>query len=937
MRILQILLVTFVFNASVFAELANLPAKASTDRSETRHLVLDNGLRVILLSDPDLNKSSASLVAGVGSYNDPEDRAGLAHFLEHMLFLGSKKFPGDTDYSRYLKSNGGYSNAYTSGDHTNYHFEISHQAFDGALDRFSQFFVAPLFNPDFTAREMNAVDSEFEKNLQSDLWRTQEIWRTMVREDHPERHFSIGNLKTLEGITRDEFLGFYKQYYSANQMALAMTSNHSLDKMEGWAKVYFNAIENRQLKAIDYSDQLIDPTLAPGLTLIEPVQDLRKLSLIFPVKGALGLYRSKPGELIGFLLGYEGEGSLLSHLKAEGLASSLGGDFYHASKDYSLAFVEVELTAKGSEQWREVMNSTFAYINLLRDSDYPDYLFQERATMARLNELYANKGEGADRALSLANNALNYPLEDAARADYLWDEASPEDYFELLSLMRPDNMVAMLEMKGVPTNLSEEHFGAQYSLQPFTAEELKQFNNPEPVAAVTLPAPNRFIPNTVELLATAPSQVISEPGLSLFYGQDTEFERPRVSYQIRIRQEKAQAEVSAAVKRDFYVTLLSEVINEQAYAASTAGLRVAVTDGSKGISLSVSGYSQSANALLESVLKQMRQPDFDETRFAAIKDRKVRALQNAVFTDAWQQARELERKLFWKHYATPEEQLAVAKDLTADSIKRYAKTLFKRGNVEMMAYGNVSQGEAEALARGVVKTLKLKPLDAHKVFERKTLKLNAGEPVVSTNILKVNNSAFRQGILLGEANAKNRAAAHMVSTFFADLYYGEMRTRQQLGYIVGGYHSESEGKLHARFIIQSADYSADELMERSNTFLATLPAAFDAADDTRIDTIRAAVRAELEQKDKSIAERGARFFNLAFERDGNWGRAQETLAALDALSREDVRAMLEKIANNSAAGSFAVLSMAEQHADSAAKVKPSFSDVNAWKRKQKYE
>jgi insulysin len=285
MRILIICLLFFSFCASSGADLSQLPDKASTDRSEYRHLVLENGLRVVLLSDPDLNKSSAGIAVNVGSYNDPEDRAGLAHFLEHMLFLGTEKYPDESEYSNYLRSNGGYSNAYTSGDHTNYHFEINHRSFEGALDRFSQFFIAPLFDARFTEREMNAVDSEFEKNLENDLWRQQEVFRTLVREDHPEHHFSIGNLKTLGGIERDEFMAFYDRFYSANLMALSMTSSSSLDQMEAWTRQYFSAIKNLQRPAVDYTDELVDDSRPPGLALMEPVKDRRSLQMLFPVRG----------------------------------------------------------------------------------------------------------------------------------------------------------------------------------------------------------------------------------------------------------------------------------------------------------------------------------------------------------------------------------------------------------------------------------------------------------------------------------------------------------------------------------------------------------------------------------------------------------------------------------------------------------------------------
>jgi len=60
---------------------------------------------------------------------------GLAHFLEHMLFMGTEKYPEENDYSKFLAENGGSSNAYTSSDHTNYYFDVSPKELNGALDR----------------------------------------------------------------------------------------------------------------------------------------------------------------------------------------------------------------------------------------------------------------------------------------------------------------------------------------------------------------------------------------------------------------------------------------------------------------------------------------------------------------------------------------------------------------------------------------------------------------------------------------------------------------------------------------------------------------------------------------------------------------------------------------------------------------------------------
>ena len=152
---------------------------------EYQKIVLDNELKVILVSDKQYNKSAASMNVLVGSLSDPKEYQGLAHFLEHKLFLGTEKFPDVEGYSSYLQSNGGYSNAYTAEDHTNYHYEVYHDAFEGALDRFSQFFISPLFSPKYTEREMNAVNSEYQKNLEQDYWRMRQVKRNMYNSAHP--------------------------------------------------------------------------------------------------------------------------------------------------------------------------------------------------------------------------------------------------------------------------------------------------------------------------------------------------------------------------------------------------------------------------------------------------------------------------------------------------------------------------------------------------------------------------------------------------------------------------------------------------------------------------------------------------------------------------------------------------------------------------------
>jgi secreted Zn-dependent insulinase-like peptidase len=120
----------------------------------------------------------------------------------------------------------------------------------------SQFFLAPTFTGDSTDKEMNAVDSEFKQSLQSDAWRAFSLIQKNSNPDSTFNRFNCGNLETLkvDGI-RDELLGFHKRWYSGNIMNMVMSSNHSLDTQEKWARDMFGGIENKNVEV----PNLVDP------------------------------------------------------------------------------------------------------------------------------------------------------------------------------------------------------------------------------------------------------------------------------------------------------------------------------------------------------------------------------------------------------------------------------------------------------------------------------------------------------------------------------------------------------------------------------------------------------------------------------------------------------------------------------------------------------
>ena len=206
--------------------------KPNIDNRTYKFITLENGLKVMLISDPEADKSAASLDVGVGSSLDPVEFYGTAHFLEHMLFQGTEKYPDESEYGVYISNHGGSNNAYTDDTDTNFHFDVSNDGFEGALDRLAQFFICPTFTESSTQREVNAVDSEFNMATQSDGWHAENLFQQLSNKDSFLHKFSCGNLDTLskDGV-RENLLAFHERWYSSNIMTLTVYGNHEINQL----------------------------------------------------------------------------------------------------------------------------------------------------------------------------------------------------------------------------------------------------------------------------------------------------------------------------------------------------------------------------------------------------------------------------------------------------------------------------------------------------------------------------------------------------------------------------------------------------------------------------------------------------------------------------------------------------------------------------------
>ena len=204
-----------------------------------QRLTLNNGLTLSVRQEPRLNRCAAVLRVAVGSHDVPAAWPGLAHFLEHLLFLGTERFAAQDNLMAYVQRHGGQVNARTSERHTDFFFELPPSAFAGGLERLCDMLAHPSMNKETQLREREVLHAEFiawtrEPSAQRQLARLQAL-----NPAHPLRAFHAGNRYSLP-IPRPSFQqalqDFYQQFYQTGQMTLSLVGPQTVSELEALAE-----------------------------------------------------------------------------------------------------------------------------------------------------------------------------------------------------------------------------------------------------------------------------------------------------------------------------------------------------------------------------------------------------------------------------------------------------------------------------------------------------------------------------------------------------------------------------------------------------------------------------------------------------------------------------------------------------------------------------
>jgi len=837
-------------------------------------LTLKNGLKVVLVSDPSSDKAAAALNVFSGSWANPNDVQGMAHFLEHMLFLGTEKFPEVDGYQTFIEQNGGSDNAYTSSENTLYFFDINAPQLEPALDRFSQFFIAPLFDADFTDRERNAVHSEYSASLQNDERRIEDAVRELINANHPASKLSIGNLQTLIAPNMTERLkAFFRENYVASNMALSVYGPQDMSILEQWTEQYFSTIRNVETVAEVYSQPMFDASKLPLVVEIEPRREMRLLEFRFPIPNTTTTIANKPNQYVGHLLGHESTGSMLSVLRNKGWAENLSVSSGELSESNTTFDIRIQLTPAGMENWQQISQLLFSHIELIRQEGIQSWIFEEQKNINEISFQFAEKVNPGSTTVSLAERLRYYPETQLLTGPYRLGEFNPAEIQTVLESLKPDNALIILVHPDAKTDKKSQYYNTPYRVESLTGNTVANWRSPAKVPEQAMPQPNPFIPTqlVVQPLEKIPSQLYKySPQLitkdefkTIWFEQDDEFQTPKIDIHLLLKTDYANTSVEQAVAISLYLDLINDALNAVRYEAGLAGSGYGIGLSDNGIQVRLYGYQDKLHLLLDTLMLELVEHNISSDRFAIKKAEYLRYLRNTSEDPVINQMiRRLNQWMVSNTYSV-DSQLAAVKKLTAKSLIEARTQWLDSSHLELLIHGNMLEQQAREMADRIDLVI---PQQGTQEAGPSLAKMPQREFLNSVNI-DHSDSAFLQLYQGENSSLRERALYSLLAETMSAPYFAELRTREQLGYIVLARPYPMDGMPGLILYIQSPTSDAALLQLYSDRFLSRYSQQLKDMNEEQFLAYKQGIITTLREPEKNLYELSNRYWQDL--RDGN--------------------------------------------------------------------
>jgi secreted Zn-dependent insulinase-like peptidase len=878
--------------------------QSPNDFKKYQSLTLDNGLRVLLVHNDKTDKCAAALAVNIGHFNDPKNRQGLAHFLEHMLFLGTQKYPDGSEYQKFISQHGGSNNAWTATEHTCFYFDIHYQYFTEALDRFSQFFISPLLTDEFATKERKNIEAEFKLKLKDDIRRLYDVHKETINQCHPFSKFSVGNTETLADINNEsiskEIRKFFSLYYQANYMTLAIEGPQPLSELKKLAKEMFSDIKNdgQQLKKITEPLYLAEHQ---GIYIdVDPIKNENQLIISFAMESIDKYYQDKPESILAYLIGHEGNGSILATLKKEQWAIKLtAGSGINGSnfKDFN---INISLTEIGKSHINDIINIVFSYIGLLKSAKIPAYYYQEKQTIAELSFIYHEKCSPLTNVSQLVINMQHYPSEDYIFGDYIMSGMNHKNIHQLLGYLNADNVrVTHINKKN---SFSKSSFWYQVpyhvtKIPTVTLNYWHELSTPTDKKfkinkALLLPPKNQYITSNPPVFKNndktlLPKKIENSNGFSVWYKQDTAFKVPKGYIYLGIDSPCSIESIENIAMTRLFVDLYTDTVIEENYDAELAAINYHLYAHQGGITLQVSGFSENQPKLLAKLLHQLKHHEVSEKHFDLFKHRLITHWKNSDKNKSISQLFSTLSSLMQPHTHSSIDLANALSNVNYQQYRSYTKAFFDKLSLNVLIHGNWLIEHANKIVANIKDVFGRNYSNEYSVkcpiidiTDKKSLLLPIHIPEHDHSTVVYTPLPTRKNKLV--------AIAMVTSHLLSPLFFQEIRTDKQYGYLVGVGYVPINRYPGIAFYIQSPHIDAITLTQAIDDFITnSLEVITELSEQDWLD-LRHGLAGQLQETENSLRIKSQQFWAGICNNDLQFSHKKQLIDAILVLKVEEI-------------------------------------------------
>lgn len=840
--------------------------KSDKDTRQYQAIRLDNGMVVLLVSDPQAVKSLSALVVPVGSLEDPDAHPGLAHYLEHMILMGSKKYPQPDSLAEFLKMHGGSHNASTAPYRTAFYLEVENDALEGAVDRLADAIASPLLDKKYADRERNAVNAELTLARTRDGMRMAQVSAETINPAHPASRFSGGNLETLSdkpgSPVLDALHAFRDKYYSANLMKAVVYSNKPLPALAKIAAETYGRVPNKNITKPQIDVPVVTDAQKGVIIHYVPAMPRKVLRVEFRIDDNTAQFRSKTDELVNYLIGNRSADTLSDWLQKQGLAEGIRADSDPVVNGNSgVLAISATLTDKGLAHRDEVVAAIFSYLNLLREKGVDKRYFDELAHVLDLDFRYPSITRDMDYVEWLADTMIRVPVEHTLDAVNIADQYDAAAVKARLEMMTPQNARIWYISPDEPHNKTAYFVNAPYQVDKISDKTFTDWQQKSAAIALKLPELNPYIPDDFTLIKPQgaypqPKLIVDEPTLRVVYTPSQYFaNEPKADVSVILRNPAAMNSARNQVMFALNDYLAGIALDELSNQAAVGGISFS-TNANNGLMLNANGYTQRLPQLFQALLAGYFSYTPTEDQLEQAKSWYAQMMDSAEKGKAFDQAIMPVQMLSQIPYFQREERRALLPSISLKEVMAYRDALKANARPEFLVVGNMTEEQTKTLAKNV-----RDQLDAHgnEWCRNQDVLVEKQQNVIFDKESNTSDSALAAVFVpTGYDEFASSANSAVLGQIIQPWFYNQLRTEEQLGYAVFAFSMNVGRQWGLGFLLQSSDKQPAYLWQRYQAFFPQAEAKLRAMKPEEFAQIQQAVIAQINQAPQTLGEEASK-------------------------------------------------------------------------------